>query len=329
MEIQRCGPVEKPLVSVIIPTKDRQKKLETCLRSVFSQHYEKIEVIVVDNASSDGTLTMIKQSFPNVFHICNSTNRGAAVAKNQGIRVAQGEYVWFLDSDTRVNSAHCLETMVAFMTEHKDIGSLGGELCAISNNRIVCLVKYLLMNGQGETKYFASHEVVLKNCDYCATANCFARTKDIITLGGFDPAYFYLCEDTELGYRLKRMGKRNVCDYRVAVFHDVDPNCQRNYFLRLRNSLRFAIKNLPFYYVIILPFSFLSLKTFTRMIRRIKLSDPGVWKYFPSSGSRKIQYIFFPIKIFVAVAYAYIWNIVFLPKTLLSRLRMRNYINDA
>jgi len=250
---------QRLLVSIIIPTKDRKKKLETCLRSIFSQRYQQIKVIVVDNASSDATANMIELLFPGVVYIYNNTNLGAAVAKNQGIKVARGEYVWFLDSDSRVDNVFCLETMVTFLEVHDNIGSIGGELQSISDNRIVCLVKYLLINGQGKTEYFLPHEVILKDCDYCATCNCFMRRKDIVNLGGFDPTYFYLCEDADMGYCLKRIGKRNVCDYRTAVFHDVDLDCQRNYFLRLRNPLRLAIKNFPFLYVIILPFSFFSL----------------------------------------------------------------------
>lgn len=318
-----------PLVSIIIPTKDRKKKLEACLRSVFSQSYKQIQVIVVDNASSDATPTMIRRYFSDVFYICNTTNLGAAVAKNQGLKVARGEYVWFLDSDSRVDNVHCLEIMVNLLTEHGDIGSLGGELCSMPDNKIICVVKYSSIKKFGETKYFPPHEVILEDCDYCVTCNCFMRRKDIVTLGGFDPAYFYLCEDTEIGYRLKRMGKRNVCDYRVAVFHDIDVNSQRNYFLNFRNPLRFAIKNFPFYYVIILPFSLLFFKPSKSIIQRIKLKDPGVWKYFPPYGSSKIQFIYFAVKIFVAVVYAYLWNIVFLPKTLSSRFRKRNYIDNA
>lgn len=320
---------QRPLVSIIIPTKNRQKKLEACLRSIFAQHYQQIEIIVVDNASSDATATMIELHFPGVVYVYNTTNLGAAVAKNQGIKVAQGEYVWFLDSDSRVDNAHCLETMVSLLNGHDDIGSIGGELHVISDNRIVCLVKYLLKNGQGETKYFPSHEVTLKDCDYCATCNCFMRRKDVVNLGGFDPAYFYLGEDTDMGYRLKRMGKRNVCDYRTAVFHDVDLDFQRNYFLRLRNPLRLAIKNFPVHYVIILPFSFLFFNIFKSIIQRIKVKDRGVWKYFPPSGSRKIQFVYFTVKIFAAAIYAYLWNMVFLPKTLFSRFRKINYINNV
>lgn len=320
---------QRPLVSIIIPTKDRKEKLEACLRSVFAQRYQQIQVIVVDNASSDATAAMIRWYFPGVFYVYNPTNRGAAAAKNQGLKVARGKYLWFLDSDSRVDNVDCLEAMVTLLHEHDDIGSLGGELYTISDNRIVSLVKYLLINGQGETKYFAPPEVILKDCDYCATANCFLRREDILSLGGFDPAYFYLCEDAELGYRLKRMGKRNVCDYRVAVFHNVDLSCQRNYFLRLRNPLRLVIKNFPFYYVIILPFSFLFFKTFKSVIQRIKLKDPGAWKYLPPSSSRKRYYVFFVLKIVVAIASAYIWNVVFLPKTLASRFRHTNYINNA
>lgn len=320
---------DQPLVSVIIPTKDRQKELAACLRSVFAQSYKSIEVIVIDNASSDNTATMLKRHFPDLFYICNKKNIGASRAKNQGIKCSKGKYLWFLDSDSRADNLNCLKTMIALMEKHKDIGSLGGELINISDNNPVCSVKYILMNGWAKTEFFSPEEVVLKECDYCATANCFLRREDILRLGGFDPEYFYLCEDTEIGYRLKRMGKRVISDYRVAVFHDINLKRQRSYYLFFRNSLLFGIKNFPIRFVLLLPFSFLDYKNLLIVIKRFKKKDPGALKYFISLEPGKAHYFFMAVKILFAIIAAYVRNIIFLPRTLLLRRTKKDFLDVA
>lgn len=95
---------KKPSVSVIIPTYNRKHCLGRALDSVFSQAYRDYEVIVVDDASTDGTLEFIAKSYPNIRLIKLPCNRNAAGARNEGIRNARGEFIAFLDSDDEWSS---------------------------------------------------------------------------------------------------------------------------------------------------------------------------------------------------------------------------------
>jgi glycosyltransferase involved in cell wall biosynthesis len=89
-----------PAVSVIIPTYNRGYCIAQCLRSVLGQSFTDFEIIVVDDASSDDTRAQVAAvADPRIRFVAHETNRGGAVARNTGIRIAHGEFIAFLDSD--------------------------------------------------------------------------------------------------------------------------------------------------------------------------------------------------------------------------------------
>ncbi len=92
---------EEPLVSVIIPTRNRAQSLKRAVDSVLKQDYHNLEVIVVDDASSDNTLQAIQSEFDDsrLRYIRHDTKKGGAAARNSGIRSSRGEFIAFLDDD--------------------------------------------------------------------------------------------------------------------------------------------------------------------------------------------------------------------------------------
>lgn len=89
-----------PLVSVVIPTYNRAGLLQRAIDSVLAQTYENLEIIVVDDASTDNTQDVVTSyDDPRVTYICHETNRHGSAARNTGIEAADGEYVAFLDDD--------------------------------------------------------------------------------------------------------------------------------------------------------------------------------------------------------------------------------------
>ena len=88
-------------VSIIIVNLNSRQLLEECLGSIYKHTRDiEFETIVVDNASSDGSQEMVKTTFPQVHLIENSTNNRYAIANNQGLEIAQGKYVFYLNGDT-------------------------------------------------------------------------------------------------------------------------------------------------------------------------------------------------------------------------------------
>lgn len=88
------------LVTVVIPTRNRREPLLRAIRSVLQQNYEQLEIIVVDDASTDGTASYLEQlQGPNLRYVRTERNVGGAAARNIGIQLATGTFIAFLDSD--------------------------------------------------------------------------------------------------------------------------------------------------------------------------------------------------------------------------------------
>lgn len=90
--------MESPLVSVVIPVYNRAEKVKAAIDSVLGQDYDHIEIIVVDDGSSDGTPCVL-DAYGGRIVTAGQENRGVSAARNTGIRMARGEYIAFLDSD--------------------------------------------------------------------------------------------------------------------------------------------------------------------------------------------------------------------------------------
>ncbi len=111
-----------PLVSIIIPAYNHANVLERCLHSIEKQTYQNIEIIVVDDGSTDETAKQFSSrssSRPYHFFRCGD-NRGASAARNEGARMASGEYLLFIDADAELR-ADAVEQMVKALDEHPDV----------------------------------------------------------------------------------------------------------------------------------------------------------------------------------------------------------------
>jgi len=115
-------------LSICILTRQARDLLRACLRSL-AEHTHDItyEVIVVDNASDDGTLDMLRDEFPTVRVIANAHNAGFTRASNQAIRVSTGRYVLLLNNDTLILPA-AFDRLVAFADRHPEIGIVSPQV---------------------------------------------------------------------------------------------------------------------------------------------------------------------------------------------------------
>ena len=127
--------IMNPLVSVVIPVKNRKNDALECLSSLQKQTYRNFEVLIIDDGSRESIAGFLEGNYKDLKVIRNKQSRGAAYAKNQGIMQSTGEYVWFLDSDTIVSNNRCLENMLNRIRNDEKVGSIGGEL--LGNNKYV------------------------------------------------------------------------------------------------------------------------------------------------------------------------------------------------
>jgi GT2 family glycosyltransferase len=109
-------------ISVVIVSWNAKAYLAKCIKSVLSQRMDgSMEVVVVDNASSDGSPAMVAETFPTVKVIRNKENVGFAKANNLGIIASRGEYLFLINSDVVVSEG-CFSKMVEFMNAHPHVG---------------------------------------------------------------------------------------------------------------------------------------------------------------------------------------------------------------
>jgi GT2 family glycosyltransferase len=118
---------DRPRVSIVIVSWNTRQLLRECLQSVrvaVRDFSGGAEVVVIDNASHDSSPEMVRQEFPEVDLVCNTSNPGFAAANNQGIRRTRGRYVLLLNPDT-VGRAGFLRLLAAFLDAHPETGAVG------------------------------------------------------------------------------------------------------------------------------------------------------------------------------------------------------------
>ena len=124
--MERLLTAEKsPLVSVVIPTYNRAPLLERAVKSVFNQTYSHLEIIIVDDGSSDDTRKVVdrlKIQDERVRYLCHDMNKGPQAARNTGIHAAHGEFVAFLDSDDEWLPAKLEKQMAVFASVGSKLG---------------------------------------------------------------------------------------------------------------------------------------------------------------------------------------------------------------
>ena len=113
-------------ISVVIPLYNKAAEIERTLRSVLAQTLSPLEIIVVDDGSTDGSAAIVERVGGERVRLVHQQNRGVSAARNRGIELSRGEYVAFLDGDDRWNPDY-LQTLAAFIAKHPDCGAYGSK----------------------------------------------------------------------------------------------------------------------------------------------------------------------------------------------------------
>jgi len=132
--------MDEPLVSIVVPTYNRREKLARLMRSILENDYpkDKLEIIVIDDASSDGTYENIKRLFPQVKIIRNDEEALLAESRNIGIRASRGKYIFVIDDDNVVDK-NAIKELVKFMEKHPEVGVAGPIMYFLNDpTRIWC-----------------------------------------------------------------------------------------------------------------------------------------------------------------------------------------------
>lgn len=223
-------------VSIIIVNWNTRDILRDCLNSVYKQTQGiAFEMIVVDNASSDGSATMVKREFPEAVLIENSQNRGFAAANNQGIKIAKGRYVLLLNPDTIVLDG-AIQKTVAYADNHSDIGVLGCQVWLNENEIQKTCFSFPSISGLlvqklglfhmfpksrifGWIDYYWWDRTTLMDVDVVSGMFMLVRTSAIEQVGMMDEDYFVYAEETDWCWRFQQAGWRCVFTPSARIIH--------------------------------------------------------------------------------------------------------------
>ncbi len=223
-------------VSIVIVNWNTREILRDCLTSVYTQtNNVQFEVIIIDNASSDGSIEMIRSQFPDVILLANDTNRGFAAANNQGIIRAKGRYVLLLNSDTIICDA-AIEKTIAYADDHKDVAVVGCQVYGKKEiPQITCFCFPSVLNLFLETSalsrifknnHFFGREYMRwwlrdteRQVDVVAGVFMLVRREAIDKVGLMDEDYFFLYEETDWCYRFSKAGWKTIFWPGAKIIH--------------------------------------------------------------------------------------------------------------
>ena len=211
---------DRPRLSVIIVSYNTRSLLANCLASVAAEPRPPDEVIVVDNASADGSAALVRAQFPHVQLIANTENRGFAAACNQGLQAASGNFLCLLNPDTQLFPG-ALDALASFLESNHEVGVVGPTLLHTDGTyqhaafRFPTLpmalidffpLNHRLLNSRLNGRYpFTLYEHPFA-MDHPLGACMLVRREACADVGLLDERFFMYCEEIDWCRRVKQAG---------------------------------------------------------------------------------------------------------------------------
>jgi len=244
-------------VSVLIVNWNGRKYLQRCLDSLAAQAYRDVEVVLVDNGSTDGSVAYVRESYPEVVLAPSKRNLGFSEGNNEAARHASGEYIFMLNNDAWVQD----DTIDRLMTTARSMEKPGIIGCRVLNPdgsiQDVGLKIDALGFPRGVTPPSAPVPSRIDDLFYVSACALFMRQCVFQELGGFDQRYVIFHDEVDLAWRARLRGYSVVTDMDAVVYHvgggtmtGGAPGKEQNYrtttrrvYLRERNTLTTLLKN--------------------------------------------------------------------------------------
>ena len=303
-------------ISIIIVTYNSSEYLGSCLYSIYSQKTSwDYEVIVFDNNSTDGTLSLIRNQFKDVILITSDKNIGFAAANTEAMKRSSSDTLLFLNPDTKLTESV--------------LDSLCKEMSRYDNERVIMVPMQcsydtgaFLNCGLGMDVFgFPINEGGIEKFFYADGAAILIKKKDFLDLGMFDEAHFLIHEDIDLSWKARLLGYEFKLLREAKILHKsggsigcgdrADNNLKTSVFRRYhgeKNSIRNILKNYSWYNLLwVLPLIFII--NLAEVILFMLIGKPEVVSSY---------------------AKAYRWNIFKLRSTLRKRkwIQSRRIISD-
>jgi GT2 family glycosyltransferase len=246
-------------IAVIIPNYNGQKYLTDCLKSLRKQTYRGFKVIMVDNGSTDGSISLVQRDFPEVEVIALPDNTGFANAVNVGIKATQAEYVFLLNNDT-ICEEGVIAALVGVLDKKPAVFSVQAKMLQIKEPHLIddagdyyCALGWAFAPSKDKDNSKYSKRINVTSA--CAGAAMYRR-QVFEEIGYFDEEHFCYLEDVDVGYRARLYGYSNVMEPGAIVYHvgSASSGSRHNAFkveLTAANNLYLIYKNMNALQIII------------------------------------------------------------------------------
>ena len=289
-------------ISVIIPTFNRAEMVCRCVRSILDTEWPKLEVIVIDDCSPDDTGTRIKEQFGDkVKYIRNERNSFQAVSRNNGAKIATGDYLFFLDDDNVVDRRIFAEMTQAF-SENARLGLVAPMAIHMrpGKNNVIWSLGSDFNRWTSQPKDYCPNLPVAELPESPASyptsyyPNGFMVPRKVFdAVGGFDEKYVQIFEESDFGWKIGEAGYEEIVLTTARTEHHgfLEPGCvpelrqlgiEKPYrtYCFARNRLRFARKHFSFLQILSVTLVFAPLSAVYYGAVALKNKRPDIaWSY--------------------------------------------------
>lgn len=314
-----------PKMTIVIVNWNGKKFLKPCLDSIFKQFVDGIEIVIVDNGSTDGSIDFINNNYGKNFIIENKENLGFAEANNIGIEHSRGEYILTLNNDTVIENDFFINLFEAVAQSEESVGMWAPKILSISDNETIDSVGGLLVSRCGIAKGRGRNKIDEGQFDdvqsFIPSACCALYKREMLNnIGLFDKDFFAYCEDTDLGLRAIRAGYKCENVPLAKVYHHYSGTTGKYSFKKAylieRNHIWVVLKNYTLKHILLLPFY-----NFYRYVMQ-------AFGILAGKGSSSKATEGTPIyKLVFAVVYAYFSAFIKFPKMIKNRINNNKFYN--
>ena len=265
------------LVSIIVLNYNAGQLLLNCVDSLKKSTYTNLEIIVVDNISSDGSQTKCKEKFPNIRLIQNKKNLGYCGGNNIGIKEAKGEYIVILNPDTIIEP-NCIEELISAQNKFGEglyqpkILSLNEENIVQSTGNMLHIFGFGFARDKGEKDVDGRTEI--QKIGYASGTCLFTTRKVIERIGLLDEFLFLYHDDLDLGWRAAQIGINSYYVPKSKIFH------VESYSLKWSAKKFYWLERNRKYCLL----THYSKETYKKMKFSLILVDLFVWTFYFSKG---------------------------------------------
>lgn len=230
-----------PILSIIIVNWNSSKVLINCIRSIYDTAKTRFEIIVVDNNSSDDSVSAVRRSFSETVLLEQKENLGYSKGNNLGVKHSRGEYALILNPDT-ILIADAAEKMLDFLKVHKNVGIVGPKILRSNGSiafngkrklptlyqdivsyfyfkKIYDLIKRTLSKNKFLEKFLFAYYRKTEECE-CLQGCCMLLRRDFFeSLGGFDESVPMYLDDIDMFYRCRKKGFKNFYLAEAQIMH--------------------------------------------------------------------------------------------------------------